>query len=90
MNSALFAGFTCDRSDAVRTNCPTQLPKLIERVSIRRTHVVNANLPSQECVERKVRHQDTVDELYDAREHEEEQERVDELQSRRRGIIVGF
>ena len=25
---SLFSGFTCDRSDAVRTNCPTQLEKL--------------------------------------------------------------
>ena len=25
---SLFSGFTCDRSDAVRTNCPTQLENL--------------------------------------------------------------
>ena len=28
MNSSEFAGFTCDRNEAVNTNCPTQLEKL--------------------------------------------------------------
>ena len=28
LNSSRFAGLTCERNDAVNTNCPTQLPKL--------------------------------------------------------------
>ena len=47
-------------------------------------------LPGQKCVEREVRNEDTVQELHDPREHEEDKERIDEFQSLRRIVRVRF
>ena len=46
--------------------------------------------PGQKCVERKVRDEDTVQELYDPGEHKEDQERIDEFQPLRRVVRVGI
>lgn len=45
-------------------------------------------LPSKECIERKIGDKNAVKELRDAREHDEDQERVNELESRGRLHVV--
>ena len=47
-------------------------------------------LPSQKCVEREVCNEDTIQELHDPREHEEDKERIDEFQSLRCVVGVGI
>lgn len=49
----------------------------------------NQGIPSQERVEGEVGDEDAIEELYDAREHEEDQERVNGLEARRSRLVVG-
>jgi hypothetical protein len=39
LNSSRFSGFTWERNEAVRTNCPTELEKLYAQVEDMRRHV---------------------------------------------------
>lgn len=55
----------------------------------KRASIDDQGLPSQERVEGEVGDEDAVEELYDAREHEEDQERVNGLEARRGRLVVG-
>ena len=71
LNSFRFAGFTCARREAARTNCPTQLANLRGIMSISPIKCTRG-VPGQECVEGEVGDKDAVEELDDAGKHEED------------------
>ena len=72
-NWLLFSGFACERRDAVRTNCPTELAKLFSQsiVSIR-ILTGEKHVPRKECVEGIVCDKYAVQELHNASEHDKD------------------
>lgn len=91
LNSSLLSGLTCERNDAAKTNCPTVLENLNSSMQSAAPQTVNTrckNTPSQECVVGKVANEYAVDELHNARKHQEDEERVDEFKPVRRVVVV--
>lgn len=84
LNSSEFAGFTCDRNEAVNTNCPTQLEKLEHGplVSVAEGEPGFVLVPSQERVEGKICEEYAVYKLDNTRKHNKYEIRVDELEAR--------
>ena len=79
LNCSLFCGFTCDLREAVSTNCPTELEKLLQ-VQHSYDAVFRRDRPCEEGIERIVGNQYAVCELCYAGKNDEDEECVDEFQ----------
>ena len=91
LNSALLSGLTCERNDAAKTNCPTVLENLhnsMQSAPPRMVYTRRKNAPSQERIVREVANEHAVDELHNARKHEEDEERVNEFKPVGRVVVV--
>lgn len=91
LNSSLLSGFTCERNDAVSTNCPTVLPNLQMNMKSEQTSWLKWYCtPRQECIIRKVADENAIEKLCYPRKHQKKQKWVDKLQSFWRVVIVCF
>ena len=85
-----FTGRVCMRSDSVRTNWPTvaaNLQSTRQHLRLRQRSTM-LYVPGEERVERVVGDQHAVQELSDARGHEEQEKGIDQLDACRRRLPV--